>query len=60
MSEINADWQIADLQVKLAEAREFINKYGEVRNECDKTTKHSLSLELDAMYLKIKEKGDEN
>ena len=45
------------LERQLAEAREFIEKYGEFRNAPSKIDKQKMSLQLDAIYLQLKEQG---
>ena len=49
--------RLNDLERQLAETREFIEKYGEFRNALSKTDKLTASLQLDTIYLQLKEKG---
>jgi len=69
MSEINADWQIADLQVKLKEAREKLDKMKNIANNllywdtCPDHYKEKIAKiygwEEELEELQLKEKGDE-
>ena len=63
MSEINKDWQIADLQVKLAEAREENHKLEKIIQDFDGSVRYLMTVapQLDNILknnlLRLKEQG---